>query len=183
MHLFLRKWIPFVIAAAALSSAQSFAAGARTSYATSADSSHPFGLGVILGEPSGISGKYWLDNRAAIDGALAFSFDNYFMLYSDYLYHFPGAFGHSNEFVSRLTPYIGIGVMLLVETEDTGAKGRTYFQSNQGSAGLGVRIPLGMEWRPADPHLGVFAELAPGLGIVPATFGFLQGGIGIRYYF
>ena len=32
-----------------------------------------FGLGVILGEPTGISGKLWLGGKTAIDGATAWS--------------------------------------------------------------------------------------------------------------
>ena len=28
-----------------------------------------FGIGVVLGEPTGISGKYWLSEKTAIDGA------------------------------------------------------------------------------------------------------------------
>ena len=32
---------------------------------------HPFGLGVITGEPSGISGKLWLSEKTAVDGAMA----------------------------------------------------------------------------------------------------------------
>ncbi len=32
-----------------------------------------FGLGVIIGEPTGISGKLWLNNKHAVDGAVAWS--------------------------------------------------------------------------------------------------------------
>ena len=33
-----------------------------------------FGLGVILGEPTGFSGKYWVDQDHAFDFGLAYSF-------------------------------------------------------------------------------------------------------------
>ena len=29
-----------------------------------------FGLGIIVGEPTGISGKLWIEDRKAIDGAI-----------------------------------------------------------------------------------------------------------------
>ena len=48
----------------------------------------PFGLGVMIGEPTGISGKYWLSPANAIDFAVAWSFANdaNFHLHTDYLY-------------------------------------------------------------------------------------------------
>ncbi len=158
-------------------------AAIKTAQSGSPETSRPFGLGVILGEPTGITGKYWIDNRTAIDTTFSYSFDDYFLVYADYLYHFPSAFGHSSEFVSRLIPYVGIGGELLIQTENTGNKSRAYFKSDQGSAGFALRIPLGIEWRPAHPPLGVFAEITPGIGVIPATYGFVQGGIGIRFYF
>ena len=30
--------------------------------------SHNFGLGIILGEPTGIGGKLWISGRSAVDG-------------------------------------------------------------------------------------------------------------------
>jgi len=159
------------------------AAALKTARAGSPETSRPFGLGIILGEPSGITGKYWMDRRTAIDTTLSFSFDDYFLMYADYLYHFPAAFGRSSEFISQLNPYVGGGLELLIQTKDTGFKDRTYFRSDQGSAGLAIRIPLGIEWRPANPPLGVFAEIAPGVGVIPATYGYVQGGVGIRFYF
>jgi hypothetical protein len=33
----------------------------------------PFGLGVIVGEPTGVAAKYWLSNRTAFAGAVAWS--------------------------------------------------------------------------------------------------------------
>ncbi|MCK4431244.1 MAG: hypothetical protein KAW19_08060, partial [Candidatus Aminicenantes bacterium] len=35
-----------------------------------------FGLGIILGEPTGISFKNWIGSRTAIDGGVAWSFGN-----------------------------------------------------------------------------------------------------------
>jgi hypothetical protein len=142
-----------------------------------------YGIGLILGEPTGITGKMWLSPITAIDGGIAYSFNSFFLFYSDYLYHFPRAFGHETQFVSELTPYIGVGGMFLIESS-TNNVDRSYFHSNQGSVGLAIRVPLGIEWRPADgAPLGVFVELAPGIGIIPTTYGVIQGGIGARYYF
>jgi hypothetical protein len=48
-----------------------------------------FGIGVILGEPTGLSAKYWISPYCAIDGALAWSLDkkSRVQIHSDYLWH------------------------------------------------------------------------------------------------
>jgi hypothetical protein len=143
-----------------------------------------FGAGIILGEPTGFTLKYFLDPKHAIDGGLAYSFGNFFEIYSDYLYHFRGAFGSQTRFVSELTPYVGGGLALFIGgTPTTPNSNRLYFGTSSGSAGFGIRIPLGIEWKSTQIPLGVFVEFAPGIGFVPATFALFQGGIGARYYF
>ena len=48
-----------------------------------------FGVGVIAGEPTGITVKYMLDDKSAIDVGAGWetSGDNEFHIYADYLYH------------------------------------------------------------------------------------------------
>lgn len=140
--------------------------------------SRQFGAGIILGAPSGLVGKYWVQSDRAFDMGLAFYFGDLILVYGDYLFHFPHTFKSSEKFVNQLVPYVGVGAAAIFWT----GYPRRYLDT-AGGFGLGVRIPLGIEWRPSDPPLGVFVELAPGVGIIPGTFGFLQGGIGARYYF
>ena len=158
------------------------AAGARAN--TSGGTGHRgFGAGIVLGEPTGFTVKYWLESRHAIDAAVAYSFGDYVLILADYLFEFPHAFQNRREsFLRQLAPYVGIGAVVLIAT--TGASvNRRFFGTNTSHVGLGVRVPLGIEWMPSDPPLGVFLELAPGLGVAPQTFGFLEGGVGVRYYF
>lgn len=136
---------------------------------------HPFSLGIVVGAPSGITWKYALNSRNAVDGGLAFSWDHYFLLYSDYLWVVPGLAG-------PLIPYLGVGGVLFVATNEVTYSSR-YFPSSRSSAGLGFRIPLGLEWRMPEPRFAFFLELAPGIGLLPESFGFLQGGLGARYSF
>ncbi len=147
--------------------------------------SHPsLGLGVILGEPTGFTGKYWFTSQRAMDFGIAFSFGNYALFYADYLFQFPGAFrlNTGEKFFSDLVPYVGIGAVVLLATSGPTVN-RTYFGSRSGAVGSGLRIPLGVEWIPGEPPLGVFLEIAPGIGFFPGTYGFFEGGVGIRYYF
>lgn len=142
----------------------------------------PFGLGIVLGGPTAITGKYWLDHKHAIDAGVGALFGDYFMFYGDYLFHYPGAFGHDTQFVSELTPYFGFGGVMAFTT-DNHADNSALRGKSSGALGLGGRVPVGIEWRPSETPIGVFLELAPGLSLIP-QFGFIiEGGIGIRYYF
>ena len=63
-------------------------------------------------------------------------------------------------------------------------RGELWTRLAQGvDAGKEIRIPLGAEWNPRSAPIGVYAELAPGIGLAPGTFGFVEGGIGARFYF
>jgi hypothetical protein len=145
----------------------------------------PLGLGIVLGDPTGFTGKYWTGPRTAFDGGLAFAFGDYFLVYGDYLYHFPGALGSTSAFTEALTPYVGFGALVAFSTGDHyyHENRRVIFRDSDSSVGLGLRIPLGIEWKPPDVPLGVFVELVPGMSVTPNTSAFLEGGIGARYYF
>ena len=145
-------------------------------------SNQNFGLGILLGSPTAITGKYWLDSQAAIDGGLAFSFSDYVLIYADYLFHYPRPFNQAGEFFSELSFYLGAGGNLVVTTNERNTADN-YLGKKSGSVGLGVRIPFGLEWMPAKPTLGLFAEIVPGISVVPSTSVLVQGGFGARYYF
>ena len=116
---------------------------------------------MVIGEPTGLSAKLWNAPDRALDFGLAFSFNDYFLIFSDYLFHFAGALGHSSVFVNELTPYVGIGAMLAFSNDDKYYTDRRFFGRHRNSVGLGLRIPLGIEWQPASPGLRgltVFAQ-------------------------
>jgi hypothetical protein len=142
------------------------------------NSSGRLGLGAILGEPTGFTGKYWQDTTHAIDGGMAYSFSDFFLTYVDYLWHFKT---EPSLVRDHLAPYIGVGGELFVSTQSN--RKNDEFFTEHGSVGFGVRVPIGLEWTPPHTPIGIYGELAPGVGIVPATFGFLQGGVGARFYF
>jgi hypothetical protein len=147
-----------------------------------ADTDKSTGVGFILGDPTGFTANFWRDEAHSIDAGLAFSFNNFVTVYSDYLWHFSGAFEGTDLSEDRVIPYVGVGAVLFV-SGDTGRKDGDYFTQNGDTVGLGVRVPFGLEWKPNRTSIAVYAEIAPGVGIVPSTFGFVQGGLGVRYYF
>lgn len=145
--------------------------------------SKKFGAGVLLGDPTALSAKYFLDNRTAVDAGLSFG-GHYFMLFGDYLKHFPGSIKANNAFISSLNPYVGVGPLIAIDTEeDRHDKHHHIFEDDDDDFALAARIPLGIEWLANEIPLGISLEIVPGIVIVPATEAFFQGGLAIRYYF
>ena len=63
-----------------------------------------FGVGFILGSPSGVTGKYFLNKSHAVDAGLGVAAGDGFYLYADYLMHFSGVLP-----VDNLDVYFGLG--------------------------------------------------------------------------
>ena len=125
-----------------------------------------FGLGFMLGEPTGISFKKWTGSKTAIDGAVAWSFSGQdsLHLHADYLVH---SFNLITVKRGRLPLYFGIGARLKL-----GDPSR-----------FGVRIPVGVSYIFEETSLDIFFELVPIFDLAPDTDFKVGWGIGIRYYF
>jgi len=125
-----------------------------------------FGLGVILGEPTGLSFKIWTGRTTAIDAAAAWSFGREDSLYVhvDYLVH---DFTLLKTNKGRLPVYYGIG-------------GRVKFEDR---TRIGVRFPVGASYIFEDAPLDLFVELGPILDLAPRTELTVSASIGLRYYF
>jgi len=129
---------------------------------------HPFGAGVLAGEPTGLSLKYWLSDRFALDGGAGYSFEggDSFQLHSDVLMHKFDLFQMER---GELPLYFGVG-------------GRLKFPEH-GDNVAGVRFPVGVAYLFPDSPLELFAEVAPIIDVAPVSELRWNGGIGIRYYF
>ena len=130
-----------------------------------------FGLGVIVGEPTGLSFKAWTGGSTALAGAAAWSFGgrDAFQLHVDYLFH---NFRLMRVSKGRLPFYYGIG-----------ARVRFHEGGGDDDTVLGIRFPLGLEYLFASPSLGIFAEIVPILDLTPATDFDMNAAIGFRIYF
>jgi hypothetical protein len=128
-----------------------------------------YGIGIIVGEPSGLSGKYWLNNTNALDFGLGFSFTNFnnsrMQLNCDYLWHNYDWLKTSET----LVVYYGPGLKL-----QTGGNNDAKF---------GVRGVAGIGWYVKDAPIDVFFEIAPVIYMIPGTSLKIDVGIGARYYF
>ena len=137
--------------------------------AAAANAQSKFGLGIIIGEPTGISGKLFLSNNSAVDGAVAWSFGPYsaMHIHDDYLHHM-------DLFNSDIVPfYVGIGGRIKFKNSD----------DKNSDSRIGVRIPVGIAIQPRNAPIDIFIEIAPILDLTPDTDFTLNGALGLRYYF
>ncbi|MCL4234216.1 MAG: hypothetical protein KJ042_06825, partial [Deltaproteobacteria bacterium] len=99
------------------------------------------GFGLVLGEPTGLTGKFFLTDDLTIDTDLAFSFlDERFEPTIDLLYHFQNITPSSPDVSVR--PYLGGGAMRAVSGDDDDDKKRK--EKNDDSVKGGVRATGGL---------------------------------------
>ncbi|MCK4321194.1 MAG: DUF3996 domain-containing protein [Candidatus Bathyarchaeota archaeon] len=127
-----------------------------------------FGLGIIIGEPTGISAKAWVGKYRAICGAAGWSLteEKHFHIYGDYIFH---NFELIKLEKGKLPIYYGFGCRI---------------KAKEGSnTEIGVRIPLGMDYFIPNTPLDIFFELVPTLDVIPKTDVDINFGLGIRFFF
>lgn len=124
-----------------------------------------FGIGIILGEPSGLSAKLYTGSTNAIDFAAAWSFEGsgHMLLQADYVWHSSLTRASSGE----LMLYYGIG-------------GRIVFSDDPL---VGARIPIGLDYQFSSAPIDIFVEIVPILDLIPSTDFDFGGGVGIRFWF
>jgi hypothetical protein len=125
-----------------------------------------FGMGIILGEPTGLSAKLWTSGDNAFDFAAAWSFkgDGNLLLQADYVWHFFDLIQVSS---GKFPFYIGIGARVVLANDPL----------------FGARIPIGLDYLFADAPIDVFIEIVPILDLAPETDFSVGGGLGVRYWF
>ena len=139
---------------------------------------HGFGIGFIVGEPTGLSAKLWTSGRNAFDFGLGWSVGgdrvtrndithngSRIHFHMDYLWH---SFS-SIKSTERLPLNYGIGGRI-----NSGGGYNTSF---------GVRGVFGIAWLPRSTPLDVFMEIAPVLQLVDYTGFGIDAGLGVRFYF
>lgn len=141
-------------------------------FQSKAQAEEPLTLGVVLGDPTGFSGRYLLDDRNSLDGALAYNVgqNTGLQIQGDYLWDHGYIFGTN---IGDINFYYGLGARLL-SLDDGGDKGKISF---------GPRFPIGLLYPLHRPDIDIFAELALIMDVVPSTSADIDGGIGFRIRF
>lgn len=120
-------------------------------------------IGVILGEPTGLSLKSWQSDLTAFDAGFAWSFggNGSLHIHGDYLRH-----KWLDVDTGSLALYYGLGARLKIADDPR----------------LGARIPVGLQFNIPDTRLATFFEVAPLLDLIPETTFDVNGGLGLRIY-
>lgn len=157
--------------------------GGRSNY----ESNGKFGLGLELGGPSGLSGKYFLTGSTALDFGLGWIDDDYYgyrygrrgvHLYIDHLWH-PVELVNAEPF--KLPFYVGVGLRLWDWEDNDGVDGDV----------IGVRVPLGLAFDFNNIPLDIFITLALVADLFVDDYAdrydrfglHLEGSIGARFWF
>lgn len=127
-----------------------------------------FSLGVVLGEPTGLSLKIQQKKTLAHDIALNFNTaDNYLYISWDVLkYDYTKI--TSKELSGSFPIFYGLGLRAINVHEELH---------------LAIRFVLGLEYIFSDIPFNIFVKLAPTINLVPSTRVSIGPAIGIRYIF
>ena len=134
------------------------------------------GLGLMGGNPSGLSAKVWTGPRVALDAGLGYSlwYGRALHFHGDVLWHTNSLLQSSQD--GYLPLYIGLGARVAM------ADNHDYPDMR-----IGLRVPFGLEYVFASVPIGLFLELVPTFDLagVPESHGYFgpQGSVGFRYYF
>lgn len=148
--------------------------------ATEIGNGRAFGLGLQLGAPSAITGKFYLGGRQnAIDFAVGAFYDDYGYvydgLYVQAAYHF-----HLTELTSGngVTIPFRIGIGGFLGSWNYGWSGRWDY-----GVVIGARVPFGLDFDLESAPVQFYLEVAPQVTVLPPLGIGADGGIGFRYYF
>ena len=136
-----------------------------------------FGVGVILGEPTGVAWKYRISGENAVDGAIGLSPADRVRFHVDYLWQ-----KHSFQAEGLLLHY-GAGVAF-------GTGGSRYLALSRGDTyvlhqedlGFALRGVVGLTYEIPRSPFDAFLEIAPLLILSPASGMVIDAGLGVRIY-
>jgi len=149
-----------------------------------------FGLGIMFGSPTGLSGKYFTGPSTAIDfgiGGIGYRGRSGVHVHADFLWH-PLSFVSDPAF--ELPLYVGIGGRFF--NYDWYHSGPDHYHEG---AALGVRAPIGIAFDFNNVPIDIFVELALVLDFLVDHDDFddnfhddtlyltIDGAVGFRYYF
>jgi len=146
------------------------------------DANKTFGLGLELGAPTGVNGKYFFTSDRALDFGVGSVF-NYFNrsglhLYGDYLFH-PVSLASSETF--ELPLYVGLGARFW-SFRDSGP------DTPNDAYAFGFRVPVGISFDFNTVPIDLFLQVVPVLDFFSGyqahtIYLDLDASIGVRYWF
>lgn len=174
-HRRLQHALVFLLALGAFAAAS--APGAR---ASAVGETKRFGLGGILGNPTGLTLKYHFTPKHALTAELGIGWwaGQNFHISVDYGYHFNLTRQPDFDLVLSIGGGLKFFFFYYHYHPYWADPDRDYSR-----AGLGLRVPIGLAFNLNRVPLEIFLEIAPGFAFLPWLDGFVDGGVGVRYYF
>lgn len=145
-----------------------------------------FGLGLELGAPTGLNGKYFLTDSTALNFGFGWLYDRYYFdnrdglhLYLDHMWH---PLSLTNTPAVQIPLFVGVGGR--VWDFDDNRRG-----INDNGWAIGVRAPIGLAFDFNKVPIDVYVQLTFALDVFvnyyrDDRFGFhIEGSAGVRYWF
>ncbi len=131
--------------------------------ASLADEKSEIGVGIVLGEPTGLNAQFFWNRNSAIDLTAAWSLGDWFTVTGDFQ-----IYNYLLDAPREWRWYYGLGsYMTFPDDEDLT---------------LGVRIPVGIKYHFPYSAIDVWAEAAPGIELLEDTEAIIHGGIGLTFW-
>lgn len=132
------------------------------------DLAHSLSAGVMVGEPTGPTVKYFVTDTIAVDAAAGWSPYRHSdaEMHADILLH---DFDLLPVDQGKLPVYLGAGALIRFR--------------HDADDQAGIRLPIGISYMFQNIPVDVFAEVGPAIIFTPYVQGEIVGGIGARYRF
>ncbi len=134
-----------------------------------------FGIGIQLGDPTGIIGRYKLSHENSIDGAIGTGSNDDLNIHVDYLWHQYDLFKLDR---ATFDGYLGAGARIRDRNNDNNKN-----NNDENGTAFGPRGVAGFMYQFNKVRIEVFLELAVVVDITPATDGDVDLALGGRYFF
>jgi hypothetical protein len=125
-----------------------------------------FGIGFVLGSPTGLSGSLPIGNNNAINAVLGYNVYGNANLHAqaDYVWFVRDILPVES---GKISAYYGPGAFAIASKNPS----------------IGVRMAVGVDYRFEAAPFQVFLEIGPGIELLPATEPVFGAGLGLRYFF
>jgi len=127
---------------------------------------HPLGIGGQIGEPSGLSVKFYHRTGASPTFLAAWDLDNFFYVNGHAVFEHP--FSDEEDLHFFLGPGAFVGL-------------HDHPRDRDDEVVLGISGTFGLNY--VARRLEIYLQLVPRISVVPDTDGDIGGGVGLRYYF
>lgn len=136
---------------------------------TEIETSYDFGVGIVIGDPSGISIKLMEDKNIDYSVAIGWFSGVKFHMHADYLWRNYNALSNLNKPEGIIILYYGPGGLLRITSDDKFI--------------TGARMTVGTEYLLTKAPFGIFLEISPAFLITPEMKLSFFVGLGARFYF